>query len=477
MGKILIIAGLFFGTIFFPQMTISQNPGIFDVKRMNFNSGIFNEISPYIVKGKIVFCSDRRFSGIFDRTAWDGNRLFNFYQAERKDTVDFQKPSILKSSRSYLFNNGPFCFSPDGGTIYFTSEIETGVLTQNKSFKNHLGIFFAPCYNDKVGSISPFRYNNKGYDIGQPSLSSDGKYLFFASDMPGGIGGSDIYFCEMVNGEWSAPVNLGPGVNSTANENYPYIHPSGKLYFASSRTGGLGKLDLYFTAMSAGVWQPPSLLPEPINSSADDFALVADDDLRKGYFASNRASTDDIYQFSSSVKRLVTCDSIQENSYCYRFTEENAAKFDSIPFRYIWNFGDGTQDTGIVVEHCYPGPGTYTLQLDAVNLITEEIIINQKSEIVEVTDIVQPYFASPDTVNAGTTIKLSAEKTNLPEWTIGQYYWSFGDETVSTGINVDKTYRIPGVYTIQLIVSDFPQDGNSAKETCVSKKIVVIPKR
>jgi hypothetical protein len=477
MGKIILIAGLFLGAIILSQETLAQNPGIFEVRRMNFNSGIFNEISPYIVKDKIVFCSDRRFSGIFDRTAWDGYRLFNFYQADRKDTIDFLKPVVLKSSRSYLFNNGPFSFSADGGTIYFTSEIETSDLTKNKSFKNHLGIFYAPCYNDKVGSISPFRHNNKGYDIGQPSLSIDGKLLYFASDMPGGVGGSDIYYSEMVNGEWTAPVNLGPVVNSTANENYPYIHPSGKLYFASNRAGGIGSLDLYFTAMTAGVWQPPSLLPEPINSSSDDFALVADDNLQKGYFASNRASTDDIYQFSSSMKRLVTCDSMQENSYCYRFTEENAAKFDSIPFRYIWNFGDGTKDSGIIVEHCYPGPGTYTLQLDAVNLITEEIIINQKSEIVEVTDFEQPYFSSPDTIVTGMSMQLSADKTNLPGWTIGQYYWSFGDETVSTGLNVDKTYGFPGEYTIQLIVSDFPQDGNSAKEVCVSKKIMVIPKR
>ena len=133
-------------------------------------------------------------------------------------------------------------------------------------------------------------------------------------------------------------------------------------------------------------------------------------------------------------------------------------------------------DSGIVVEHCYPGPGTYTLQLDAVNLITDEVIFNQKTEIVDVTDIEQPYISSPDTVIAGRPVKLSADKTNLPEWNIGQYYWSFGDETVSSGKNVDKTFRVPGVYSVQLIISDFPQDGNSSREACVSKKIVVIRK-
>jgi len=476
MRKILLIAAFFVEVSFLSQEALAQQQGIFQVKRMNFNSGFYNEISPAIVKDKIIFCSDRRFSGILDRTAWGGYRLYNFYQAARKDTTDFMKPEVLESSRSFLFNNGPFCFSSDGGTIYFTSEIETSALTRKKDFKNHLGLFYAPYYGDKIGPISPFRFNDSRYDLGQPSLSSDGKFLFFASDMPGGAGGSDIYSCELVNGEWSVPVNLGPGVNTSANENYPYFHPSGKLYFASNRKGGIGNLDLYFTAKGEGIWQAPTLLPEPINSLADDFSIVADDNLQKGYFASNRGSSDDIYQFTSSMKRLVSCDSIQENSYCYRFTEEIAAKSDSIPFRYIWSFGDGTRDSGIVVEHCYPGPGTYTLQLDAVNLITEEIIFNQKTEIVDVTDIEQPYISSPDTVIAGRTLQLSADKTNLPGWTIGQYYWSFGDETVSSGKNVDKTFRVPGVYNVQLIISDFPQDGNSSKEACVTKKIVVIRK-
>jgi hypothetical protein len=295
--------------------------------------------------------------------------------------------------------------------------------------------------------------------------------------MPGGLGGSDIYYCELVNGEWSDPVNLGPKVNSPVNENYPYIHPSGKLFFASNRQGGYGKLDLYFTTKSEGVWQPPSLLPEPINSTSDDFALVAEDNLQKGYFASNRGSTDDIYQFTSSMKRMASCDSIRENSYCFRFTEENAAKSDSIPFRYVWNFGDGTKDYGIVVEHCYSGPGTYELQLDAENLVTNEIIFNQKTEIVEVKDIEQPYITAPDTTIAGRQVILSADKTNLPGWNIGQYYWNFGDETVLNGQEVEKVYTTPGVYNIQLIVSDPDAGSDGSREACVSKNIVVIPKR
>jgi len=474
MGKKIFTAVLFFLVSIF-SAEAQQQQQVKMPERLNFNDGYYDEISPAIIKGKIVFCSNRRIRGPLDRTGFNG-RLYNFFQAEIKDTSGFMKPEILTTGRTNLFNNGPFCFSPDGGTIYFTSEIETGNLTRSKDFKNHLGIFSAPYYGDKVGSISPFRHNNKGYDTGQPSLSNDGKILYFASDMPGGIGGSDIYYCELVNGEWSNPINLGSRVNSNANENYPYFHSSGRLYFASNRTGGIGKLDLYVTTMAAGIWQSPSLLPEPINSTSDDFALVADENLGKVYFASNRNSTDDIFRYSLSVKKVVSCDSLQENSYCYRFTEEIASVSDSIPFRYVWNFGDGTRDSGVIVEHCYPGPGTYTLQLDAVNLVTDEILFNQKTEIIEVTDIEQPYFSIPDTLIAGRQVHLSADKSNLPGWAIDHFSWNFGDGPDITGLNADKTFGVPGIYTIQLFVYGTPQDGKIQKEACVSKKIVVIPK-
>jgi hypothetical protein len=477
MGKILFIAALFFSTLVAGQSTKTQQPGKYEVKRMSFNSDLFNDISPVVVKDGIFFCSDRRFSLITDRTSFTGNRLYNFYLAAKRDTAEFRKPVVVETKRSYLFNNGPLCFSPDGRTIYFTSEIVTSNLTNSRGFKNHLGIFYAPYDGDKVGNISPFNFNNNGYNAGQPSVSSDGRFLFFASDMPGGFGGSDIYSSEFINGEWSDPVNLGPGVNSAATENYPYIHPSGKLFFASNRTGGYGKLDLYFTTLTEGVWQTPSLLPQDINSPYDDFALIAEDNLQKGYFASNRGSTDDIYEFTSSMKRMALCDTIRENSYCFRFTEENAAKSDSIPFRYVWNFGDGTKEYGIVVEHCYSGPGIYELQLDAENLETNEIIFNQKTEIVEVLDVEQPYISAPDTTIAGKPVRLNADKTNLPGWNIGHYYWNFGDETDLSGKDVEKIYRTPGVYNVQLIVYDSSEGSNGTREACVSKNIVVIPRR
>jgi hypothetical protein len=121
------------------------------------------------------------------------------------------------------------------------------------------------------------------------------------------------------------------------------MHPSGRLYFTSDRPGGFGKLDVYYTSLNNGSWEDPVLLPEPINSTSDDFAFVAEPDLQNGYFASNRRNEDDIYKFTSTIIRKASCDTLEENNYCYRFFEENAVKQDTVPFRYEWKFGDGNQ--------------------------------------------------------------------------------------------------------------------------------------
>ena len=191
--------------------------------------------------------------------------------------------------------------------------------------------------------------------------------------MPGGQGGSDIYYCESVDGNWRHPVNMGPEVNSAGTDNYPCIHFSGKLYFASNRPGGMGGLDVYYSDNNRGSWETPVRLPEPVNSSSDDFAFIAQPDLQKGYFSSNRRRNDDIYEFTTTIIRKTTCDTLEINNYCYEFVEENAVKYDTIPFRYEWRFGDGNTADGRIVEHCYPGPGTYLVQLDVTNLVTNEV--------------------------------------------------------------------------------------------------------
>jgi hypothetical protein len=452
----------------------AQESSPYAVKRLSINTSGFSDISPVIIKDGIMFCSDRRLSGVTDRTSFDNRRLYNVYIAERMDTTDWRKPVAVKSERSALFNTGPLCVGPDGKTVWFTSEIETGVPSRNRKFRNHSGIFTAELSGQQLLSIKPFKFNSNQYDLGQPSISTDGKYLYFASDMPGGQGGSDIFYCEYVNGDWSAPVNLGPKVNSVGTDNYPCFHTSGKLYFSSNRQGGAGGLDVYYSDFIDGSWETPVRLAEPINSASDDFAFVAMPDLQEGYFTSNRRRNDDIYEFKATIIRKTSCTPLEKNSYCYEFVEENAMKYDSMPFKFEWRFGDGKTGIGRIIEHCYEKPGTYQVQLDVTNLVTKKVTVNEKSEKLVVEDIEQPYISCYDAAEAGAALKFNADSTYLPGWDISQYYWNFGDETIAIGKNVEKTYLRPGTYNIQLIVSTKPVTGGTAREACVSKNITII---
>lgn len=472
--RFLYIITIFLPVAFGSLKTNAQQPAVYEVASMPFNMGSFSDISPVIVKDGIMFCSNRRFSAVTDRTAFDGHRLYNIYFAAKKDSVEWRKPEELRSERSTLFNIGPLCLAPDKKTVYFTTEVETGIATKKRNFKNHNGIFIAELSGTSLNSIQPFKYNNAQYEVAQPSISSDGKYLFFASDMPGGQGKSDIWYCEFINGEWSAPVNPGPKVNSPGSDNYPYMHSSGRLYFSSNRTGGIGNLDVYFTSLYYGEWEDPTLMPEPINSTSDDFAFVAEDDLQTGYFASNRRTDDDIFRFSSLILRKSSCDTLIENNYCYRFLEENAAKSDTMPFRYEWKFGDGSKADGPVVDHCFSGPGKYIIQLDVVNLITNAVMYNEKTDTLIITNVEQPYISAPERANSNQQLILNADSTNLPGWNISRYYWNFGDETVDQGREVRKKYMKPGKYNVQLIVTEEPQPGGIVREACVSKNIIVI---
>jgi hypothetical protein len=453
----------------------SSEPSIYKVEKMTFSEGVYSEISPVMVNDGIIFCSDRRFSGIKDRTSFEGRRLYNIYKVVRKDTAAWEKPQEILSERTNLFNSGPLCIAPDGKTVYFTSEIETGKAAKKRNFTNRSGIFIAELNGIDLGTLRPFPYNSPQYNVGQPSISRDGKYLFFVSTMPGGQGGSDIYYCQRVNGEWDSPVNLGPEVNSPANENYPFMHPSGKLYFSSTRPGGKGKLDVYSTALYLGKWEAPVPMPEPINSPADDFAFIADDNMEAGYFSSNRGRTDDIYKFSSLIIRKASCDTLVENNYCYQMVEENAVKFDTLPFRYEWKYGDGNIGTGPSVIHCYAGPGAYLVQLDVVNLVTKEVLYNEKTYNLVIADVEQPYISGPANGAQGRGLKLSADSTNLPGWTISRYYWNFDDGSIAIGRNVDKTFMKSGTYNIQLIVTAEPEPGGVIREACVSKNIIIAP--
>jgi outer membrane protein OmpA-like peptidoglycan-associated protein len=146
------------------------------------------------------------------------------------------------------------------------------------------------------------------YSCAHPSLSADGQMLYFASDMPGSVGGMDIWFCRREGDGWSKPVNPGPVVNTAGDEVFPYLRADGTLFFSSSGHPGLGGLDIFATKQVDGIWQEPANQGAPLNSATDDFSIIFDADGKTGYFASDRSGgkgKDDIYSFRVSLNATI----------------------------------------------------------------------------------------------------------------------------------------------------------------------------
>jgi PKD repeat protein len=241
----------------------------------------------------------------------------------------------------------------------------------------------------------------------------------------------------------------------------------------------MGKFDVYYTSLFYGERDSPLPMPEPINSSEDDFAFVAEDNLQTGYFSRRSASNDDIWRFRSTIIRKAACDTLRKTPYTYEFYDENALRYDTMPspMKFTWYFGDGATAQGKRVEHTFKAPGKYSVRLEVMNLLTNQVEPNQEKFDLEITDPEQPYISAPNICDPGQQVKMNADSTNLPGWSIVQYYWNFGDETIGIGKDVSKSYLRPGIYNIQLIVTAAPDADGLVREACVSKNITVTRKQ
>ncbi len=450
----------------------------YEIERLSLSSGLFRDIAPVIVEDGMVFSSNRRSSIIRGYQTFEGERLFDIYIAGRDAGGEYGRPRLFSRDLRSLLNEGPLCFSADGNTVYFTRNIEEGRRIRRGSNRNRVGIFIADRVGDSWTNIRPFEHNNPSYNVGHPSLSSDGSRLYFASDMPGGHGGSDIYYSEWKGDRWGEPVNAGREVNTAYSELYPLYHETGRLYFSSDRApvkdGDYGGLNIYYSYIINGEPVGTIMLNEPLNSPADDFAVALYPSGNEGYFSSSRGRADDIYSFRSVVKRVENCSEQEENSFCFEFWETNAVVSDTLPFEYEWDFGDGNTASGIRVEHCFDGPGSYIIRLDALNIISREVQRNIATYRLVVDYIEQPYITSPDTIVVGERAIFSASETYLPGWEIESWYWNFDDNSAALGEVVTKVFNRPGTYSVQLVVTSIPDSDGLRHEACVTKIVVVI---
>jgi len=259
------------------------------------------DFSPAFYEGGIVYVTSRYEKGPRDKKL--GTTFFELFYAELEPDgmpVDPQPFSVQINSQAH---EGPVTFSRDGRIMYFTrNNLKKGLSKANAEGKIVMKIYEADRGMYDWENVRELPFNSDEYTCVHPTLSPDGLTLYFASNMPGGYGGMDLYKVEKRADTWSEPVNLGPNINTEYNEVFPFIHRSGTLFFSSNRPGGPGGLDMYKVEPLDGEWSPVESLGEPYNSPADDLGFIINDKGTRGYFASDREGgkgKDDIYLFEA----------------------------------------------------------------------------------------------------------------------------------------------------------------------------------
>lgn len=290
---------------------IKANSGRYQIEDAGINSR-YSDYGSFIYNNKIYFASARDTGNFTKRKhKWTGEYFTNIYDADLDPaTGSTSKVNKFKSAINTKFHEASPVFTKDGKTVYFTRNNyidgkkgkDENKVTLIKLYKAELG------KDNKWTNITELPFNSNNYSTAHPALSPDEKTLYFASDMPGSIGESDIYKVTInPNGGYGPPENLGNSINTEGKETYPYLTSENEIYFASDGHPGLGGLDVFVGDIdNSGKVSNIQNVGADVNSPKDDFAYIIDPETRRGFFSSNKEGgqgSDDIYKFLET-KRL-----------------------------------------------------------------------------------------------------------------------------------------------------------------------------
>ncbi|MEO6883549.1 MAG: carboxypeptidase regulatory-like domain-containing protein [Bacteroidia bacterium] len=282
-----------------------NDPQEYKIKNLIGINSKVAEFSPVVYKNELIFVSERNPDLVnFEDYGWTNEPYLNIYASDIKqksDSVSFSKAHLFSNTTNTSGHDGPISFTSSGDEMYFARVNTKG--KKDKNFVNRSKIYFSKRSGNSWGKVMAFTYNSDTYSVFDPCISADGQSLYFASDMSGGFGGTDIYICKRNGDTWGQPENLGSDINTSGNEVFPYLRTDGVLFFASDGQAGLGGLDIFSATQQNGKWNNVEHLGAPVNSSADDFGIYFTD-TKNGYFSSNRVGgkgSDDIYSFKQTT--------------------------------------------------------------------------------------------------------------------------------------------------------------------------------
>ena len=275
-----------------------KNPTRYEVRRMDKFNSRRGEFSPMLAGDKydqLYFASSRSKDKDAKVSAITGQNNNNLFLVKQDEKGALLAPVELEDEVNTEYDEGTPSFSPDGNTMYYT------YCAQDPEGPRTAEIYISTRSSAKWGKGTRATIVKDSVTaLGHPSISPDGKYLYFVSDAVGGFGGKDIFRARVAGNDFGPMENLGEEINTPGDEMFPYVRDSVTLYFASNGHPGMGGLDLFkATQDSTGKWKVENL-GAPINSMADDFGITFAGKEERGFFCSNRNDArgyDHIYSF------------------------------------------------------------------------------------------------------------------------------------------------------------------------------------
>ena len=260
-----------------------------------------SDFAPSFYKDTLVFSSARDTGFLVNNVhEWNNRPFLNLHTAVKKDSSSFIYEGKFAKELNTKTHESSTAFTKDGKTVYFTrNNSEKGKFSPDKNGLSRLKIYRAKLENGKWTNVTELPFNNDEYSVANPSLNYAEDKLYFASDMPGTLGASEIFVVTInTDGSFGTPENLGAEINTEGRETFPFISEFETLYFASDGHPGLGGLDIFYIDLTKkdGVHN----MGKGINSRQDDFSIVIDETKNEGFLASNRPNgkgSDDIYSF------------------------------------------------------------------------------------------------------------------------------------------------------------------------------------
>lgn len=291
---------------------INENSGRYVLKPFEYNSP-YADFAPSYYKQGLIFSSDRD-TGNFARYrhTWNSKDFLDLYKVNA-DSTSLNKVTKIGENVNTRLHESTSVTTKDGQTLYFTrNNFVEGKYVKDEKGIIRLKIFRAQMVDGVWAEIEELPFNNNAYSVAHPVLSPDEKKLYFASDMPGTLGESDIFMVTINDDRtFGTPKNLGSNINTEARETFPFVTNEEILYFSSDGHPGLGGLDVFASKIKRQDFTGKVLnVGEPVNSKNDDFSFIFREEDRTGYLASDREGglgADDIYSFVETEPLVFEC--------------------------------------------------------------------------------------------------------------------------------------------------------------------------